>query len=66
VWTLEKLIGGWQMTEAETKTAMEHLERQIKSAIAEFESATGIPITKVQLVREADKLNLRVISASPR
>ena len=66
VWTLEELIGGSRMTEAETKAAIEHLERQIKSAIAEFESATGIPVSKVQLVREADKLNLRVISASPR
>ena len=54
------------MTEAQTKAATEHLERQIKSAIAEFESATGMPVSKVQLVREADELNLRVILASPR
>jgi len=48
------------MTEAETKAAIEHLERQIKSAIIECERATGIPIYKIQLIKEAGEWKMRV------
>jgi len=54
------------MTEAETKAAIEHLERQIKSAIIECERATGIPIYKIQLIKEAGEWKMRVISTSSR
>jgi hypothetical protein len=54
------------MTEGQTKAALKRLEERIRAAIAEFESAGGVPVSKVQLVRETDGLKMRVIAASPR
>jgi hypothetical protein len=53
------------MTEEQTQAALEQLQRQVESAVLEFESAIGIRISKASASREGDRLNFRVIIGSP-